>query len=305
MIDNAMDRTKFIGGSDIAVIMQLSKWKTPLQLWAEKTGKIIPKDLSKNEAVEWGIELEDILARKFEKQTGFKVRCDNRTFVHPKYSYMVGHIDRWIVGEDAFLECKTTSAYLEKDWRGEEMPAAYIAQVNWYCGLIPKRLGYVTCLIGGQKRVGKRLEFDEELFEKQVAMAQNFWENHVLKDIPPTATADDSETLNMLYPDSNESTVHFDGEAGDRLNALIEERQGGIEQSKMIEEEVEKLSNQIKQCLGESTYGQTNTYSLSWKAQTRTTADSEKMKLDGIFEKYAKTSTFKVLRTKLLKGASS
>ncbi len=69
-----IDRTKFIGGSDISVVMGLNRWKTPLQLWAEKTGQVEPDDLSKVERVQLGSELEDFVAKKFERESGLKVR---------------------------------------------------------------------------------------------------------------------------------------------------------------------------------------------------------------------------------------
>ena len=49
--DVKTNRHEYIGGSDIAKVMGLSRWGTPLSLWAEKTGKIPAKDLSDNEVV--------------------------------------------------------------------------------------------------------------------------------------------------------------------------------------------------------------------------------------------------------------
>ena len=46
-----MERSEYIGGSDIASVMGLSRWKTPLQLWAEKTGNIPQEDLSDKEYI--------------------------------------------------------------------------------------------------------------------------------------------------------------------------------------------------------------------------------------------------------------
>ena len=37
--DFSVDRTKYIGGSDIGAILGLSKFRTPLEVWMEKTGK--------------------------------------------------------------------------------------------------------------------------------------------------------------------------------------------------------------------------------------------------------------------------
>ena len=300
---NHAERMKYIGGSDIAAVMGLSRWSSPLQLWAEKTGKIPPKDLSALEHVEIGTDLEEYVAQKFTKKTGYKIRRDQRTFTHADYPYMVGHIDRWVCGEDAILECKTTSGWNAREWEGEDMPKEYILQVMWYLGLVGKTVGYVACLIGGQKFAWKEIKFDDALFKNMVEAARSFWEDFVLTGLPPVASAFDGDTLEALFPGSNESTIHFEAENNAVLNDLIEQRQGGVEQMNLVKEEVERLSNLIKQHLGEATYGQTDQYKISWKSQSRTTPDSDQLKRDGLFEMYSKTSTFKVLRTSKLKGA--
>ena len=72
-MDEVFDRSKIIGGSDIAAVMGLSRWKTPLSLWAEKTGRV-QNGLSNFEAAEIGTELEEYVSRKFEKKTGIKLK---------------------------------------------------------------------------------------------------------------------------------------------------------------------------------------------------------------------------------------
>ena len=46
-------RNMGIGGSDAGVIMGLNPYKSPFQLWMEKTGQTHPEDLSDNEYVYW------------------------------------------------------------------------------------------------------------------------------------------------------------------------------------------------------------------------------------------------------------
>jgi len=146
-----MDRTKFIGGSDIAAVMGMSRWVTPLQLWSEKTGKIEPKDLSDNEAVEMGTELEETVARIFTKRTGKKVRRAPKNYTHPDNDFIRCQVDRLVEGTDELLECKTASAWKEKEWEGEEIPAEYILQVQWQLGITGRKVGHIAVLIGGQK----------------------------------------------------------------------------------------------------------------------------------------------------------
>ena len=52
--DVTQNRHIYLGGSDISVVMGLNRYKTPLQLWLEKTQRVQPKDLSNVESVYFG-----------------------------------------------------------------------------------------------------------------------------------------------------------------------------------------------------------------------------------------------------------
>ena len=65
-------RNTGIGGSDASVVVGMNKWKSPFQLWMEKTGQKEPDDLSDNEAVYWGTVLESAVANRFSEITGKK-----------------------------------------------------------------------------------------------------------------------------------------------------------------------------------------------------------------------------------------
>ena len=43
------DRTKYIGGSDMPVILGVSQYKTPIDLFLEKTGKSTPETTAEQE----------------------------------------------------------------------------------------------------------------------------------------------------------------------------------------------------------------------------------------------------------------
>ncbi len=61
-------RKNYIGASDAPVIMHVSPWKTPYQLWQEKLG-LADHDQS-NFFTRRGLELEPVARRQFEKLTG-------------------------------------------------------------------------------------------------------------------------------------------------------------------------------------------------------------------------------------------
>lgn len=292
------DRSKGIGLSEMAAALGVSLWKTPLRLWAEKTGRLPIPDLSDTDEVEMGLELENIMARWFTKKTGFAVRKDRRTFYHPNYPFIYGHIDRRVVKQDAVLEIKTMGVWQAKKWEGINIPIDYVIQLNGYLGLLEKSIGYFAYCVGGQRRYLKQIQFDKELYEKSIEGGVNFWENFVLKDIPPVATLGDDKTLFELFPQSIDKIVTFGGTDEEHLNALIEERQGGIQSIKLAEEELEKIENQIKQYLGEAEAGETSQYRITWKTQKRQYADTEAMKQAGIWNKYSKETQFRALRIK-------
>lgn len=292
------ERRSIIGGSDIAAIMGRSRWRSPLRVWAEKTGRIEPTDLSDVERVEIGRDLEDYVATKFAQKTGYKVRRDNRTFTHPSHEFMVGHIDRRVVGEEAILECKTTSAYNEKEWLDTKMPVEYVLQVMWYLGLAKAATGYAACLIGGQKFEWKQIEFDKGVFSDMVQAAADFWFHHILTGEPPIAMQDDDDTLLDLYPTSSGAIVTLEGEEAERVAGLITRKIELDGRTKEVEAESDLVKNQIRAIIGESDGVDVGTHIATWKNQGRTSVDTELMKTEGIYEHYTKQSTFRVLRTK-------
>ena len=61
-------RKNGIGGSDVASIMGINKYSSPLSVWLIKTGREPSPDLSGNQAAEWGNRLEDVVADKFAEE---------------------------------------------------------------------------------------------------------------------------------------------------------------------------------------------------------------------------------------------
>ena len=290
-----MERKGFIGGSDIAAVMGMHPFVTPLELWAEKTGILESKDLTDNEAVEIGIELEEFVAKKFAKKSGKKIRRDSRDFAYEKDPRLKAHIDRWVIGGE-LLECKTASAYLAKKWEGEDIPIEYIMQVQWYLGILKMRKGWIACLIGGQKFVWKEVLFDEALFKVMVERAIHFLDVNVAKNEAPMACAEDSDVLFSLHP-MGEGKLVFKDDKEIEVNQLVDIKKGGMEQIKIIEKEVDEAKNKLKQMLGDYEYAETGQYRIIWKNQQSKRVDVEKIKASSLYETYSKVTNNRVLRT--------
>lgn len=277
------DRQKIIGGSDIAVIMNMSRWKTPLKLWLEKTGEVEPDDLSAVEAVQLGTELEEFVAQKFSQVTGKQVRKQPKMYVHKDYPFMVAHVDRLITGSDELLECKTCSAFKKDEWEADRIPQEYILQVMWYLGITGRKKGYIACLIGGQSFVQKEIEFDQQLFDVMVEKAKEFWDK-VQNNEPPEIQANDGELIQMMFPKSSEeilmSTDEDLDEAIARLQELKQELKDGDAEKKLLEA---KIYNNIKGNLGV----QTMRYIVTRKDHNGRKKFNEPLMIeDGVLDKY-------------------
>lgn len=293
----AEERQKYIGGSDISAVMGLNRWKTPLKLWAEKTGKVAPTDLSEVEAVQLGTELEEFVAQKFSRETGKPVRRQSKMYQHREYDYMVAHVDRLITGTDELLECKTCSFFKKEEWEGEEIPQEYILQVIWYLGITGRKTGYIACLIGGQKFVYKKIDFDEELFNQMVETAKDFWSSVIADELPKTILSNDVNTLNELITAPSSSDIE---EVSEETNEEIERIKDLEETIKNIQVDIDNIKANLKIKIADKLGIKTSKYTITWKNETRKTLDSKALKLEEpeIAEKYQKETVSRVFRIK-------
>ncbi len=294
------ERQNGIGGSDSSVILGFNSWKSPFQLYLEKTGEHVEE--INNEFIYWGNVLEDVVAKEFELRTGKKVRRRNQMFRHPEHSFMFANIDRDVVGEKALLECKTTNAFNSEAWEGDEVPAAYICQLQHYMAVLGYEKAYIAVLIGGNKFVWKEVERDDEFIEIMIQHEKAFWENHVLAGVPPQIDGSPSATelLNKLYPTDNGTAIMIDSET----EKLIEAIESIKAEEKQLETQRKAYENQLKMTLEEASEGHSQHFKVTYKAQTRNTVDSKRLKLEepAVYERFVKPTTTRVLKIKQLEA---
>ena len=177
-------RKKGIGGSDVAAILGFSPYKSPYQLWLDKTGRSERKE-SQNESAHFGNLLEDVVAKEFSRRSGVKVQrvTQQLSLENIGEPWAIGNIDRAVVNPeiagrvffkdgklttDQGLECKTASEYLSKLF-GEEgtdqIPDYYLTQCLWYMKLTGFQVWHLAVLIGGNKFRMYRIERDDDLIE--------------------------------------------------------------------------------------------------------------------------------------------
>lgn len=288
-------RTRGIGGSDAAVVLGLNKWKTPFELWLEKTGQVIPES-SQSEAAYWGTMLENMVAKEFELRTEKKVRRRNVMFQHPDYPYIIANIDRMVVGEKAILECKTTSAYNAEEWKNDEIPAPYIIQAQHYLGVLGPEYekAYFAVLIGGQKFVWKEISRDEELIDMIFQAERTFWEEHVKKNVPPALDGSSAaeEFLKKRYAEAEAGkTLDLKYEYKDKIAELLSLK----ETISQLESQAKALENEIKNELKDAEIGFVQNYQVTWKQFESNRIDTKKLKeqFPQIYEQVLKPSSYR------------
>lgn len=287
---------KSIGGSSIAAALGLSNFKTQLQLWGELTGLLPKEDISGKMQVRLGNKMESVVAEIFTEDTGKKLHRVNETFVHGRYNYLIGHIDRRVVGESAIVEIKAVSAWSKDQWKDDQAPQEYLIQLMWYLGITNSPMGYLVALIGNQELAIVPLFFDKEIYESMVQKAVRFWEDFVIPKVMPTViTKDDGSTLYQLFPiaDSNKDII-----LPDEATALIESIEGYNADLSAIEGHLEQAKNKIKAMLGEAESAQAGKYRITWKNQCSKRIDVDRLKKEQeiIYSAYLKESKTRALR---------
>ena len=291
-LDWLKERQKGIGGSDVGAILGVNKWKTPFQVYLEKTEEITEID-GQSEAAYWGDQFEEVVAKEFEKRTGKKVRRDRRHFKHKDYPFMMANIDRRVVGENAILECKTANQFLTKEWENEQIPSSYLLQVQHYLAVTEAEKGYIAVLIGGQKFIWKEIERDKELIEMIIKAEKEFWT--LVENKTPPALDGSSTAEKYLSEKFTATEKNSEKPLDSKYKKLIEEYLSYKATIKTFEEKAKEIENNIKLELGETEIGFVNDFKVNWKAYSRTSIDSKKLKLEKpeIYEKYLKTTSYR------------
>jgi len=258
-------RQKGIGGSDAAGIIGLSAYSTPYSIWADKTGRVPPKE--DNEAMRIGRDLEDYVAKRWEEKTGKKVRRCNYILRNDEYPFAHANIDRDVVGENAGLECKTTSVMNLKKFKNGSYPENYYAQSVHYMAVTGADRWYLAVLVLGQGFYDFVIERDEDEIKALMEAEQNFW-SYVEKDTPPPFTGldPDSETLKVVYRDSNDDAppVNLFGREQDIQNYLELKAQ-----KKELDKSIKYYEQVLQNDLGANERGICGIYTVNWKTQSR------------------------------------
>jgi putative phage-type endonuclease len=271
------ERRRGIGGSDIAGVVGMSPWSSPIKVYQAKIGEL--PDIPETEAMHFGTELEAFVAKEFERQTGLRVRKRNAILYHSKQEkWMLANVDRLVIGRHEGLECKTTNAFSADKWSEEKVPDQYFLQCQWYMGVTGYPRWHIAVLIGGQHFLHRVIERDDELIAQLMEKGRDFWFNHVVPRIPPEfdGSRSSAELLSYMYPEGRPETVNLPNRFADELKRHDEI----VEQINKLKTEKAAIENRIKAQMKEAEVAQVQGRTVTWKTINCTRFDQSQFKRD-------------------------
>lgn len=259
------DRSTYIGGPDAAAIMGEHPYKSPLDVYTEKTGNPVPFEA--NAAMQAGKLLEtwlcDCACEAMETSHGITLARNNEGgYALPLghddafaslSPHIGGHADRLVVtegGELVLVEAKCVFSFGSAARWGEDMsgvmPPEHVIQTHYYAHILGAEQAFIAAFIMGEVKVIK-LELDRDLQKAIRTAVEAFWRDHVVPRVPPPATHRDAKTLEHLHPE-NDGNLLDGAPCADHIAAYQDAR----EQAKAAKQAQDEAGNLIKQFIGDA-----------------------------------------------------
>ena len=282
-----------IGGSDASVVCGISRYKSPVELWMEKTGQLPPQEAG--EAAYWGTMLESVVREEFTKRTGIEVSKPSVILQSEEHPFMLANVDGICEHPElgaCIFEAKTASAYKAGEWE-DTIPDEYMCQVQHYMAVTGYQGAYIAVLIGGNTFRWKFVERDEELISMLLELESAFW-NHVQDCTPPPLDGSDASKkfLSERFPSSTPSShITLPDTAADLLAQYDE----ACEELEIITEKKQKAENLLKEMMGSNEVGVAGGRVITWKNVAQERLDSKTLKAEHptLYKKYANKSSYR------------
>ena len=286
-------RKQGIGGSDASVVCGINRYKSPVELWMEKTGQLPHQEAG--EAAYWGTQLEPFVRAEFTKRTGIEVSRRNELLQSEEHPFMLANLDGICEVPDVgpcIFEAKTASAYKVGEWE-DAIPDEYALQLAHYMAVTGYAGAYIAVLIGGNTFKWKFIERDEELISMLIQLETDFW-NHVQDGTPPPLDGSDASAkfLAERFPNSRPKSHIILPETADELLAQYDE---ACEELEAVTERKQKAENLLKEMIGENEVGTAGDRIITWKSVSQERLDSKTLRAEHpvLYKKYVNQTSYR------------
>lgn len=207
------DRKTYVGGSDAGPILGLSPWRTPLEVWLQKTGQVEPQppDAQKEKLFRRGRLMEPVVIDMLIEEHGVKVtkrssRVAPNYYNDAEHNYLAAEIDfewevtpevaaafsgqipQWLIGTTQNGEVKTVhpwGANIYGDEGTDEIPVYYAAQAMHGLMVSGRQLCMFPVLVGSDNLLLYWVQRDEATIAGMRTKLVHFWQHNVIGNAPP------------------------------------------------------------------------------------------------------------------------
>lgn len=285
-------RTKGIGGSDVAAIMGFSPWKTPAQVWLEKTHRVQPEDISDRPYVQFGNIMEPLIGKWYaERHPERTVRRVNaicksieRPWAQASLDYEVKDGLVWGV-----LEIKTAAT--AADWK-DGVPSYYLTQIYHYMSILSRPFADVAVFFRDTCEFKEfRVEYDPEDGAAVNADVDTFWHDFVEADVMPQLVGTGGEVADLTgyYGKDDGRFIN----AGSDADELIAAYQDAAAREKQAKADKTAASAKLIDLIGDAKGIETDVARVTWVRSERVSFDTKAFR-EADPETYAKYATKQV-----------
>lgn len=243
-------RKEGIGASEIGAVLGFSKYRTPYQVWADKTQRDIVEAIETPQ-MRRGTRMEEIVAEEYVSATGNQIRRDNKIRIHPEHRFLFASLDRIIIDKNdgngvGILECKTVSMQAKKSWE-EEIPLYYYAQIQQQLAVTGYLWGEIALLVADTFDL-TILPFkrDDDFIAQMISVAKTFWNGYVIPKTAPPLELPDLESLFVKEEKKVEATQD--------ISFTVRQIIDLSEQDKALKEKIDALKDSVKMFMGEKSH---------------------------------------------------
>jgi putative phage-type endonuclease len=246
-------RSAFIGASEGAAILGLSKYSTPLDVWNSKQPGAEP--IPENRFMTWGNRLESVVADwaavDYADILG-EILPSPGLLASIDYPFISATPDR--VSERAgVIEIKTGGEYVKKDWfddftNAPAVPIWYETQVQQQEFVMGLDRGHIVPFIGGNDLMTPRfVPRDDAYIDIMLDELASWREKYLLTDTPPPATRLDD--LKALFPGRTGESI----DATPLILQLVAERNVLQPESSALTKRDKEIKGDIQAFMGNAT----------------------------------------------------
>ena len=266
-----LDRSSYIGGSDVAAILGVSPWQSAFMLYQKKLG-LFQEEITeaKQKIFDRGHRWEPIVVEMLVdelKSRGHDVQilARNQRYKDAELPFLAAEIDLELLidGEEVNAEAKTVSPYAVKEWGVEDsddVPIYYAAQVMHGLMIKPRKRAVVAALTGFDDKPRIHwIERDDETIHAIRTREIEFWNRLQNREAPDPETIED---VQFLYKKDKGLVI----EADDELASLVIELKNEKQRRKHSEAQEEMLATKIKLLMGDAAVAMHNGKPIcTWK----------------------------------------